>query len=358
VEEAKNYLMLFADLVGSTDVAVEASPSSYSRQYVASFHHAARRAYTFVAAKKPAFKGHVFAKVIERPHLAGDEVRSFSVMPGRGTHRDDIVGSAVAFAYAIKLLWLASPYNLGRILNKQFPRDLSVGIHIGPAVEVPCPRGENQVASLHINLAKRIETAAKEGKESRIFASYEVRDHFHAWTRRQHTKGETKHKPPLLFTKFEIRDNPDQVKGIPKPLTLFELEWDREKKAEFDEIVDEGYKSPRTPDADIEGATKMLMEMFIPPKKKPFSAGRYREVEAEYASTSKYISGWFNGIESVSRLFFDEPWLVISSYWLSCGLLRHSDVVDGGLSQKRYMKIAKIARERLRDLWEDDEDTR
>lgn len=349
METTKNYLLLFADLVGSTEVAVEASPMSYSRTYVASYHWAARRAHDFILDKE-AFPRQQFQATIDRPRVAGDEVLSFTPMPDDLTLQQDIVASAVAFAYVTKLFWLVSPYNLQRILGKQFPRDVAVGIHIGPAVDVPVEGIETQIASLHINIAKRIEGVARDGRESRIFASYEVRDLYHKWVKR-HAGVEWKHRAPLSYTQFVQRDKPQLVKGIPKPLQLFELEWNHDDDTHLRYILEQLHRSPNTNDVDTEGAARRMIEIFLPPTRPPFvmdGPEQKRQVDASYASADEYIKNWFDGIEAVNKLFFDEYWLVISSYLVSCGMLRHTAVTNG--SRTSYVGIAEHVCDRLQEL--------
>ena len=157
MENVRNYLLLFADLVGSTEVAVEASPSLFSSLYIASYHWAASKAFKFVK-EKGAYPSVEFNSSIESLRVSGDEVLSFTPLPESPDDQEDLIASAVAFSYVTKLFWLIGPYNLQRVLSKQFPRDVAVGIHLGPAVKVPCICQEDQIASLHINIAKRMET--------------------------------------------------------------------------------------------------------------------------------------------------------------------------------------------------------
>ena len=113
MDNSGNYLILFADLVGSTEVAVEVDPSFYAKTYVASFHWAARRAMKFIKNKK-VFKHEQFKKTIQDTdiRIAGDEALSFTLLDYAkltDIEREDIVASAIAFAYVTKLYWLASP---------------------------------------------------------------------------------------------------------------------------------------------------------------------------------------------------------------------------------------------------------
>lgn len=347
-----HYLLLFADLVGSTDVAVEASPNFYSETYVASYHWAATCAHRFMQVAD-AFPEVQFHQTLDLPQIAGDEVLSFTRMPtGNPTLQEDLVASAVAFAYVTKLFWLVSPYNLQRIRNKQFPRDVAVGIHVGPAVAVPpAPVGheQGQIASLHINTAKRIEQIAREGKESRIFVSYEVRDLFRQWVKR-HGDIEDKKKPALLYAEFQKRDNPQLVKGIPKPLQLFELEWVKDDRRLITYLLNELHRTLDEDDVQLEKAARQAIEIFLPPARRPvFASEDGREsVKAPFETAAEHIGAWFEGVESVSKLFFDEYWLVITSYLACCGMLRHPDVDK--TKRDKYKKVAEVVFKRLEML--------
>ncbi len=106
MEKANNYLILFADLIGSTEVASEAIPSFFAQNYIASYHWAARRAEEFIK-KKTIFSHDKFKKTIDKIKVVGDEVASFSRMdelPDCNIEaEEDMVASAVAFAYVTEL---------------------------------------------------------------------------------------------------------------------------------------------------------------------------------------------------------------------------------------------------------------
>ena len=223
------YLLLFADLIGSTEVASEATPSFYAGNYIASYYWAAKRAKQYLELK--IFKKDKFLLTIDDIRLAGDEALSFTPLNFQKHSKDeleDMVASAVAFAYVTKLYWLVSPYNLLRMHGKLFPRDIAVGIHIGPAALVPKEKAKDtQIAGLHINITKRIEDQAREGSESRIFVSYDVADMFKGWLRRRQ-RIPFECRSPLTFTEFRELPNISSMKGMPKKLRLLELVWAKE----------------------------------------------------------------------------------------------------------------------------------
>jgi len=352
-----NYLILFADLVGSTDVAVEAPPRFYAETYVSSYHWAARRAMEFVKSHH-IFPRERFSASISEIEVAGDEVLCFTPLDpedGHDVQREDAVASAVALAYVTKLYWLASPYNLRRMLGKQFPRDVAVGIHIGPVASVPTTDESPQVASLHINIAKRIENEARDGRESRIFASYEVSDLFRRWLARVRP-GRDRGRSPLSFTQFVPRTTLAAVKGVPKKLRLLELEWPA-ALGNLTYLLQQLLNTPGSADVDTEVAAKFLAENFLLRPDTPFTYDAGETSAIHYASdtfggttTADYIESWFRAVRQLNKLFFDESWLVLNCYALSCSLLRHSHARADRVAE--YVETTTSILARLRALME------
>jgi len=361
----QNYLLLFADLVGSTDVAVEMSPAPYAGTYIASFHWAVRKAMEFVKSEE-AFKSEHFSRVINGISVAGEEALSFTPLDGTGGVKwqkpcFDLVASGVAFAYVTKLYWLASPYNLQRMIGSHFPRDVAIGIHIGPAVRVPnLGQQEQTIASLHINITKRIEGQARNGEESRIFASFEVHKGFTAWLEDVHREAGTAKRSPLSFTNFHFRGNPRKVQGVPKKLQMMELEWPIDGK-DFKDLTDLLTRLrdfPEVSDIESEGAARILAKIFLPFNDNPFfygdTAPEQLAIEAwgmPYMGTAAaYIKSWFGAVENLNRLFFDECWLVLNCYLVSCSFLRHEAV--GEQEQDWYQNVTETVWKRLKELIE------
>ncbi len=349
-----NYVILFADLIGSTEVAVETSPSFFAQTYIASYHWAARKAYKFVMAKEIFTKDQFFQK-FEYFRIIGDESLIFSPLIDNSEEDiEDVVASTIAFAYVLKLYWLVSPYNLFRILNKQFPRDIAVGVHIGPATLVPNPGKDDKehtnIASLHINVTKRIETQARQGNGSRIFASSDVVDKYKRWLEQQ-KEIPLKNRAPLAFTDFFQLIDLSFVKGVPKKLQLFELGW-IENNDQLKEMLSQ-LKSLKNDDIDAEDAAKFFAIEFFGDLNKPFTYDN--NIEAiDYSilginDTQTYIERWFEAMKAPNKLFFNEYWLVLSSYIISCALLRHSTVTED--KQNIYLGTVNEIFKRLDELY-------
>jgi class 3 adenylate cyclase len=349
--ETTNYLILFADLVGSTEVATEVSPRFYARTYSASYRWAAHRALDYI--KDPsAFPRQVFKKRIEEISVAGDEVLCFVPLCDLNEGEpQDIVASAVAFAWVTKLYWLACPYNVRRMVGKQFPRDIAVGLHIGPAALVPSEDNRSDIASLHINVAKRIEGQARRGTESRIFASYEVADNFKAWS--EGAKAiPVADRSPLSFMRFSARKTPE-LKGVPKRVQLLELEWPDTDVHNLENLLGQLVETPDTDEVVSESAARFLAKTFLPVSDRPFAKASTSsplvEMDIQSVTTGEgYIEEWFRGVAEWNKLFFDEPWLALNCYLVSCALLRHAAVNKSKRSE--YIAIAKRLRDRFHEL--------
>lgn len=354
-----NYLILFADLVGSTDVASEVPPSFYAETYIASFHWAARKAEEFI--KSDAFKHDAFSATIDPIHIAGDEVLSFTQIDiplchsGSDEKCEHIVASAVAFAYVTKLFWLASPYNLRRMLDKQFPRDVAVGIHLGPAALVPVPKDtepNKQIASLHLNIAKRIEGLSRSGTESRIFASYDVAEVFDAWAK-SHEKIPAEKRAPLTYTSFVKRASIEAIKGLPKPIHVSELAWPPTSNDALTYLLKQLILSPGSDDSDTERASRILAKTYLNPDSffqydTGVLAVRCQLPLPPATEVRDYIDLWFKAVSGPTRLFFDECWLVLNAFLISCSFLRHESVTRS--QRKKYIKVTDNLLARLQAL--------
>lgn len=196
-------IIVFADLVGSSEIAEYESLDLYA-QTVREFHEVARGINERVwkdstcASMEPASPGPPFVhKRVISPR--GDEMCFITsyllddysdfnlahVFTG-GYDRWVTRGllAAIKFALSLKAAWLLSPYNLEhRLLRGRQPLNLAVGIHLGGVALTASPsEAEPQVSDFlghAINIAKRIEGAARSGRWTSVLISPEVR--YVAW---------------------------------------------------------------------------------------------------------------------------------------------------------------------------------
>jgi len=329
------YLFLFADLIGSTEVATELSQTSYAGKYIASLHWAYERAVQFIT-ETEIFPEVRFSHTIDSKRIAliGDEVFSPTILrhdwlkEGSAGGILDVVASAVSFSFLTKLCWLASPYNLGRMSSQQFPRDIAVGIHIGPATQVFDDKPD-VLASLHINVTKRIENSARTGDESRIFASDDVCRYFALWTKEYETRNlPLERLPPLIYSTFRKRGERTDVKGVSRRVQLYELVWKPDSMKVFGKILE----SPSSDESDTESAVRRLGTICLPP---------------EEGRPDSYVQRWFSSVRSLPSIFFDEVWLLLSCYLLSCAFVRHPKLRISQSTQRKYISTCQSLFQRL-----------
>jgi len=339
--DALDHLILFADLVGSTDVACELPIEAYARTYIGSFHWAADKAFRLLAEAGPAYEevGQKFKREIAREEWAivGDELTSITHLNGRSEEElKSLVVCACAFAYNLKLYWLLSPYNLCRLQNRQFPRDLAVGIHIGPLA--PVSKSITTAAGLHLSVAKRIETEARTGIESRIFASPDIIHFFNAWAAAAKSS-RFQEIPPICSTVFHRREKAVEAKGIPKPLRVSELEWNENVLNDisfWERMMDSDQDLPGNVwDNTADAIAKTVYE----PREGEFRFDHDKErTLPNYASElidllieepAKYVRQWFAAIESQPKIFADEAWLVLNTLFITVALYRYVKTESG-----------------------------
>ncbi|MDA3923124.1 MAG: hypothetical protein PF904_00300 [Kiritimatiellae bacterium] len=371
-------LILFADLVGSTDVACELPIDVYSKTYIGSFYWAASKAFRLIIEAGTGFDGEIdggFVLQIKRDewNIVGDQLTAITFLNGRKENElNSLVSSACAFAYNLKLFWLMSPYNLFRLQNRQFPRDLAVGLHIGPLSTVS--KAIPVSAGLHLSVTKRIETEARTGIESRIFASPDIVHGFNAWaTPLRQKEGNFQKLPPLSSTIFRRREKSIEAKGIPKPLRVSELEWSDKVLDDFrswEHIMDTADNIPNTVwDDTADSIAKTLFDPMseyckslgcddvifdqVEDAKRDESAGHL--IKCLVQNPVSYIQQWFAAIASQPKIFADEAWLVLNTLFISVSLYRYIKIPDNaaaaGVSAKQISDFRDITKRVLKD-WE------
>lgn len=204
--------ILFADLAGCSEISNNVRVSEYNK-IIREFHGISHRL-------KETVLSDYSSDQIEFK-ACGDEAClilhsgnpfSYDENPGIPQIEDSIkdVGNAIRFAVGIKLKWLLSDYNKNRMKNYLMPRNLGIGIHIGPVVfEEEKDSGEAKSSEGYaINLAKRIEGASRSGGKWQIFLSEPVKV--------------VLQKISNQFQCDKI-DCPNEFKGISTPPTIYEL---------------------------------------------------------------------------------------------------------------------------------------
>jgi hypothetical protein len=164
--------ILFADIVGSTEVANERSVVKYG-EVIDEYHKCA------LAAKRIVFKNKEDSQQL---YLRGDEaclVCHSGPLLHNVLQADDNVSdyaldilNTLKFAIALRLNWMDTDYNIERTSNQILPREVAIGIHFGPVAFWEHPGNSIPTAEGYsITLAKRIEGYSRIGKYSNIFVS-------------------------------------------------------------------------------------------------------------------------------------------------------------------------------------------
>ncbi|GEM_PF-1161250 len=89
---------------------------------------------------------------------------------------ENLAYAAFKAALQLKNLWLVQVTNLRGVLNFRNPLGLGIGIHYGRVYLRDRPDGERRIEGYTIGLAKRIESASRQGLYSHVMCSQETRD--------------------------------------------------------------------------------------------------------------------------------------------------------------------------------------
>ena len=177
------YIIIFCDLVNSSEVAAELSPDDYANNYIKSFYFTGLTALNYMKKK--------YTKTWMDTHsrLVGDEIVVFMRIKDIDNPIDE-VRQAVTFVYTLKLYWLFSPYIIERVIKNKMPREISCGIHVGhiskiiPNINFKGEVNFGKYASYEINVAKRVESYSRKGNTSYIFATHYISSHFSSWQKK------------------------------------------------------------------------------------------------------------------------------------------------------------------------------
>lgn len=156
--------VLFMDMVSSTDVAGVLGLEEYA-ELARSFEAICRKQLQYL------FEDRGAERYADDGRHWGFEVTGDELVVFLHTDRphDDIY-QLVCLAIALKCAWLSSPMNTQCIESGRATMELAAGIHSG-LVWATRRTGGFEKRGLAINLAKRIESASREGDRFRIFVS-------------------------------------------------------------------------------------------------------------------------------------------------------------------------------------------
>lgn len=234
MENTKRYtsLVLFADLVGSSEVGNTLTPEAYWSEYVSNFYAAVE----------------VARQTVELPGipecslgLVGDECVIF-YRDGTHEHNDyltDQVHKIVRFTYILKALWFVSPFNIRRMQDHKSPREIAVGAHCGTILEIMPPK-ENGIAYENntwflghtINVAKRIESISRERRNLNFCVSAPIGSMVKKLA--ETAKQKNYNSEHIVYGLLKVADPEHRdIKGIDPVIRVNEIlpSWDRGEKA-------------------------------------------------------------------------------------------------------------------------------
>jgi class 3 adenylate cyclase len=257
-ENTVKCIVLFADLVGCSEISNEKLPWEYA-DVLQQFGKAAQEAFNvaklgwWTSYAKEGKKIHPL-KIMET-NMGGDEVAiflhpedlrsDFEEASGEYDLYEIALRKVLMFAFSLKLNWLFSKYNIERLENKMQPRDIGIGIHCG---NVYLQKNRLQLGKKKegdkrwaaegyaINLTKRIEGASRKGTETKVLISSEILGNVLHFSQNNTTGAKNTRRS--ILEDFGLKLGPkilEELKGITTYNDpLFELQMmrdgDKEKK--------------------------------------------------------------------------------------------------------------------------------
>lgn len=130
--QKRHAIILFADIVGCSEISNENGVEDY-----------AKILYQFFTAADLAYQATDNFKIFKKEgeefffNFAGDEVCLFILLKEDTESLstpdcDDKLYAALRFSVSLKFFWYLSEYNLIRTKNQLAPREIGIGIHVGP----------------------------------------------------------------------------------------------------------------------------------------------------------------------------------------------------------------------------------
>lgn len=292
--DSLNYIIIFCDLVGSSEVANELTPKDYANKYIKSFYSAGILTRNFIGTLKKDWEDKDEERI--KYHFLGDEILVFKKIDNLRNCTEDVI-TAISFAYTLKLYWLVSSYTRRKILMSKPPREISCGIHIGGITEVKLKKffKEKKFASYDINIAKRVETISREGFSSNVFVTNYVAEVFNKWRKEQLTKDIKTEELRLLTCAGFNPAEAKKLKGIAADVYVTELIPNIESHKKDPSAILEALKK-RITKWHAHKTLKKWVGMLLESRKSPFANNSNRE---KYLNNLTYLARcsanlWFN----------------------------------------------------------------
>jgi len=212
-------IVLFADLVGSSEVANSLSPEDYWIRYVSNFHAAVSIAQEKARLDRPTC----------RFELTGDECAIFS--PWRNDKSLAVrVHEIFRFTYILKATWFISPFNITRMSDHKTPREIAVGAHCGTLMKFNTPKLQSRYKDgpwylgHTTNVAKRIESISRERQHLNMCISAPIGNVITARSDWNRGKRRGSGRNEIIYGLLEV-DDPEyrRMKGIEPTVRVNEI---------------------------------------------------------------------------------------------------------------------------------------
>ncbi len=318
----EEYLIIFEDLIGSTELARTLENKIFAEKYISSFHWSANRALDYICDQN-VFQNLNQRIAVQQMRIAGDEALCFQEL--KGSEQDSTIASAVAHAFMTQLYWLVSPYNLRRLEDKKPSQELAIGIEKGPAAKILTSKS-GDIAGYHVNKAKMIEGAARQIRSgSRILAAKEIGELFSEWKAKikEEEIGGDVTWPPLLHADFREVKNRIQVKGEQLE-GLVELYFPAASKSleAFMNNIQSFLENKKSYDlASNPWRTFLSMGEHLFKDDVPFLLDSEGAESIMASLEKKYIDKWFVNVSNVRIIFPNNNWINIMSIFVSMSLI-------------------------------------
>lgn len=322
-------LMIFCDLVGSSEVANELTPEKYANDYIKSFYFVGEAALNFIGMENEKWKLDNTNEIEYEP--SGDEVLIFKSINDIKNCTRDVV-TALSFAYTLKLYWLLSPYTVGKILDKKPPREIACGVHIGKIVRVKSSDNSPKYASYDINIAKRVEGVSRKGTSSNVYVTNFIGEKFNKWRKNElRISKKIEDLRLLTCTGFESV-MPEPLKGIAEKVWVSELLPNfKPPKKKLSKILDTmkdkaaGSKAYRT--------LSNCIKIFFDQK---YSNNRWFSGESSLKTDISTINRYLENLIYLSKCSAN-LWFNFNAFYIASALVSYT--------KKKNLKIADISKD-------------
>jgi tetratricopeptide (TPR) repeat protein len=171
---------------------------------------------------------------LEGPHAAEGPTRD-ALLSKCQRRNQELMYGALKAAIQLKNIWLTHPINIERIRQHREALTLGVGLNVGLVHYRSRADGERRIEGHAVNVGKRIETASREGRYSRIMLGQKARDLL-----RSHIVRHSQLRQRVFFASHEI--SLDLLKGVIQRHPVYELKFYHRLNVPTSETVYEQYE--------------------------------------------------------------------------------------------------------------------